>query len=84
VQRRDGARPSSRGSGCRVARRTERHGRRRNGRHYAEQVAAANHPDVMVLGELLNAIGAPGTFDANAEPKVAVADIDLGQRFREQ
>ena len=25
--------------------------------HYAEQVAAANHPDVMVLGELLNAIG---------------------------
>ena len=47
-------------------------------------MAAANHPDVMVLGELLNAIGAPGTFDANAEPKVAVADIDLGQRFREQ
>jgi predicted amidohydrolase len=35
--------------------------------HYAEQVAATNHPDVMVLGELLNSIGAPGTFDANAE-----------------
>ena len=35
--------------------------------HYAEQVAATNHPDVMVLGELLNSLGAPGTFDTNAE-----------------
>src|SRR5438477_4024550 len=35
--------------------------------HYAEQVAATNHPDLMVLGELLNSIGAPGTVDANAE-----------------
>ena len=34
---------------------------------YAGQVAVANHPDVMVLGELLNSIGAPGTFDTNAE-----------------
>ena len=35
---------------------------------YGEQVAAAHHPDVMVFGELLNVIGAPGTFDAKAEP----------------
>jgi predicted amidohydrolase len=34
---------------------------------YAEQVAAAHRPDVMVLGELLNVIGAPGTLDAKAE-----------------
>jgi predicted amidohydrolase len=34
---------------------------------YAEQVAVAQHPDVMVLGEQLNMIGAPGTVDANAE-----------------
>jgi predicted amidohydrolase len=34
---------------------------------YAAQVAAAQHPDVIVLGELLNVIGAPGTLDSNAE-----------------
>jgi predicted amidohydrolase len=35
---------------------------------YASQVASANHPDVIVLGELLNVIGAPGTFESKAEP----------------
>jgi predicted amidohydrolase/regulation of enolase protein 1 (concanavalin A-like superfamily) len=35
---------------------------------YGEQVAAAERPDVMVFGELLNVIGAPGTYDQKAEP----------------
>jgi predicted amidohydrolase/regulation of enolase protein 1 (concanavalin A-like superfamily) len=34
---------------------------------YGEQVAAAQRPDVMLFGELLNVIGAPGTYDAKAE-----------------
>jgi predicted amidohydrolase len=34
---------------------------------YAAQVAAAYHPDVMVLGEMLNVVGAPGSFDSKAE-----------------
>jgi predicted amidohydrolase len=34
---------------------------------FAEQIAAAHGPDVMVLGELLNVIGAPGSYDAKAE-----------------
>ena len=34
---------------------------------YAEQVAATHQPDIMVLGELLNVIGAPGTLDGKAE-----------------
>ncbi|MDQ3418025.1 MAG: Ig-like domain-containing protein [Acidobacteriota bacterium] len=34
---------------------------------YAEQVAATYRPDVMVLGELLNVIGAPGSYDSKAE-----------------
>ena len=34
---------------------------------YGEQVAAAQQPDVMVFGELLNVIGSPGTYDAKAE-----------------
>ena len=36
--------------------------------NYAAQVATASAPDVIVLGELLNVIGAPGTYDALAEP----------------
>ena len=35
---------------------------------YAAQVATTYHPDVIVLGETLNYIGAPGNFDSNAEP----------------
>jgi predicted amidohydrolase len=35
---------------------------------YARGVARANHPDIIVLGELLNVIGAPGTFENKAEP----------------
>jgi predicted amidohydrolase len=35
--------------------------------NYGEQVAAAHRPDVMVFGEMLNVIGAAGTFDAKAE-----------------
>ena len=34
---------------------------------YGEEVAGANRPDVMVFGEMLNVIGAPGSFDAKAE-----------------
>jgi predicted amidohydrolase len=34
---------------------------------YGEEVAATHRPDVMVFGELLNVIGAPGTFDNKAE-----------------
>ena len=34
---------------------------------YAGQIAATYSPDVIVLGEMLNVIGAPGTFDADAE-----------------
>ena len=34
---------------------------------YAAQVATTYHPDVIVLGETLNFIGAPGGFDTNAE-----------------
>jgi predicted amidohydrolase len=35
---------------------------------YAAQVATTYQPDVMVLGEELNVIGAPGTLDSKAEP----------------
>ncbi len=35
---------------------------------YASQVASEHRPDVIVLGELLNVIGAPGTFESKAEP----------------
>ena len=35
---------------------------------YAEQVAIDHRPDIMVLGEQLNMIGAPGTPDSQAEP----------------
>jgi predicted amidohydrolase len=34
---------------------------------YAEQVASAYRPDIMVLGEMLNRVGAPGSLDSNAE-----------------
>ena len=34
---------------------------------YGEQVAATHRPDVMLFGEMLNVIGAPGTYDAKAE-----------------
>src|SRR5207302_7683169 len=34
---------------------------------YAAQVAASAQPDVIVLGEMVNIIGAPGTFASNAE-----------------
>jgi len=34
---------------------------------YGNSVAATHHPDVMVFGELLNVIGAPGSYDAKAE-----------------
>ena len=39
----------------------------RQAAQYAELVAAAQRPDVMVLGELLNVIGAPGSYDSKAE-----------------
>ena len=51
-------RPSGTRSGLESVQRAEAHG---------EQVAAANSPDVMVFGELLNVIGAPGSYDAKAE-----------------
>jgi predicted amidohydrolase len=34
---------------------------------YADQVASMHQPDVMVLGEMLNVIGAPGSLDSKAE-----------------
>ena len=34
---------------------------------YAEQVASMHQPDVMVLGEMSNVIGAPGSLDSKAE-----------------
>lgn len=34
---------------------------------FGDGVAASQHPDVMVFGELLNVIGAPGSYDAKAE-----------------
>jgi predicted amidohydrolase len=34
---------------------------------YGEELAAIHRPDVMVFGEMLNVIGAPGNFDAKAE-----------------
>src|SRR5207248_903537 len=34
---------------------------------YADSVATTYKPDVIVLGETLNYIGAPGTFESNAE-----------------
>ena len=34
---------------------------------YADQVASLHRPDVMVLGEMLNVIGASGTLDSKAE-----------------
>ena len=52
-------RPSQTGSGLESVQRAARHG---------DLVAAAHHPDIMVFGELLNVIGAPGTYDAKAEP----------------
>jgi predicted amidohydrolase len=51
-------RPSGTTSGLDSVQRAARH---------AEQVAATHRPDVMVLGELLNVIGAPGSFDSKAE-----------------
>jgi predicted amidohydrolase/regulation of enolase protein 1 (concanavalin A-like superfamily) len=51
-------RPSGTSSGLDSVQRAARHG---------EDVAAAHRPDVMVFGELLNVIGAPGSFDAKAE-----------------
>lgn len=35
---------------------------------YAEQVAVSHRPDIIVLGELLNVIGAPGSMPSKAEP----------------
>jgi predicted amidohydrolase/regulation of enolase protein 1 (concanavalin A-like superfamily) len=51
-------RPQGTSSGLESVQRAER---------YGEEVAAAQRPDVMVFGELLNVIGAPGTYDAKAE-----------------
>jgi predicted amidohydrolase len=34
---------------------------------WADQVAAAHDPDIMLVGELLNVIGAPGSYDSKAE-----------------
>ena len=51
-------RPSATKTGLESVERAARHG---------DSVAAAQHPDVMVFGELLNVIGAPGTFDLKAE-----------------
>jgi predicted amidohydrolase len=34
---------------------------------FAEQVASANQPDILILGEMLNVIGAPGTLASKAE-----------------
>jgi predicted amidohydrolase/regulation of enolase protein 1 (concanavalin A-like superfamily) len=51
-------RPSGTSSGLESVQRAEA---------YGEQVAATNRPDVMVFGELLNVIGAPGSYDAKAE-----------------
>ncbi|RPJ64313.1 MAG: carbon-nitrogen hydrolase family protein, partial [Acidobacteria bacterium] len=51
-------RPSGASSGLESVRQAAR---------YAEQVAANNRPDVMVLGETLNVIGAPGTLEDKAE-----------------
>ena len=51
-------RPSGTSSGLDSVQRAEQ---------YGEQVAAAERPDVMVFGELLNVIGAPGTYDQKAE-----------------
>lgn len=34
---------------------------------YAGQVASAHQPDIMVLGEMLNVMGAPGSLDSKAE-----------------
>lgn len=35
---------------------------------FAGQVAAEQHPDVILMGEMINHIGAPGDFDSKAEP----------------
>jgi len=39
----------------------------RQAARYAEQVASNYRPDIIVLGETLNVVGAPGTLDSNAE-----------------
>ena len=39
----------------------------RQAARYAEQVASSYRPDIIVLGEMLNVIGAPGTLDSKAE-----------------
>jgi predicted amidohydrolase len=36
--------------------------------NHAAQVASTYRPDIIVLGELLNVIGAPGTMESKAEP----------------
>lgn len=51
-------RPSATRSGLDSVQRAAQHG---------EGVARAQHPDVMVFGELLNVIGAPGSYDVKAE-----------------
>ena len=51
-------RPSATTSGLNSVQRAAQHG---------EQLARTHHPDVMVFGELLNVIGAPGSYDVKAE-----------------
>jgi hypothetical protein len=51
-------RPSGTGSGRESVQRAALH---------AEQVASNHRPDIMVLGEMLNVIGAPGSLDSKAE-----------------
>lgn len=51
-------RPQGTSSGLESVQRAAAHG---------QQVAAAQQPDLMVFGEMLNVIGAPGTFDQKAE-----------------
>jgi len=49
---------------------------------YGESVAAAHRPDVMVFGELLNVIGAPGTFDVKAETVPGLSTEAMGRVAR--
>jgi predicted amidohydrolase len=51
---------------------------------YAEQVAMDYRPDIMVLGEQLNVIGAPGTLESKAEPVPGVStDVMAGVARRQ-
>ncbi len=49
---------------------------------FAERVAVEHHPDVILLGEMVNHVGARGSFDEKAEPVPGPTTERLGEVAR--